>query len=158
LKKGNVDFVKINNTPTNVYVNGQELHIALSKYMHMSKISIGHPFGTNTKDIKFEAHIIEICTEVFNAIKVIKEQDKNEELTARLASYLFEGFTPFWWGLLSSGLDTTAAVVWQNVLSIATDWEKSNMPTTIHKGTAYFFLAENYLLIGDRDLAFFVSL
>jgi hypothetical protein len=70
LKKGNVDFVKINNTPTNVYVNGQELHITLSKYMHMSKISIGHPFDTNNKDIKFEAQIIEICTEVFNAIKV----------------------------------------------------------------------------------------
>jgi hypothetical protein len=28
------------------------------------------------------------------------------------------------------------------------------LPTKIHKGTAYFFLAENYLLIGDRDLAF----
>jgi hypothetical protein len=62
LKRGNVDFVKINSTPTNVY--GQELHITLSKYMHMSKISIGHPFGTNT---------VEICTEVFNAIKVAKK-------------------------------------------------------------------------------------
>jgi hypothetical protein len=149
-----VDFVKINSTPTNVYVNGQELHITLSKYMHMSKISIGHPFGTNSKDIKFEAQIIEICTEVFNAIKIIKEQDKNEELAARLSSYLFEGFTSYWLGLLQNGLDTTATVVWHKVLSIANDWEKNNIPTTIHKGTAYFFLAENYLLIGDRDLAF----
>ena len=65
-----------------------------------------------------------------------------------------EGFASYWLGLLTNGLDTIAAVVWQNVLSIATDWEKSNMPTTIHKGTAYFFLAETYLLIGDRDLAF----
>jgi hypothetical protein len=57
-------------------------------------------------------------------------------------------------GLLQHGLDTTATVVWQKVLSIANDWEKNNIPTTIYKGTAYFFLAENYLLIGDRDLAF----
>jgi hypothetical protein len=120
----------------------------------MSKISIGHLFGINTKDIKFEAQIIEICTEVFNAIKLIKEQDKNEELAARLANHLFEGFASYWLDLLNNGLDTTATVVWQKVLSIANDWEKSNTPTTIHKGTAYFFLAESYLLIGDRDLAF----
>lgn len=69
-----MDFVKINNTPTNVHLDGQELHIMLSNYMHMSKISTGNPFGTNTKDIKLEAHIIEICTEVFNGIKVIKQQ------------------------------------------------------------------------------------
>ena len=118
-----MNFVKINNTPTNVHVNGQELHVTLSNYMHMSKISIGHPFGTNTKDIKFEAQIIEICTEVFNAIKIIKEQDKNEELAARLSSYLFKGFASYWLGLLQYGLDTTATVVWQKVL--ATD----NKPT-----------------------------
>jgi serine kinase of HPr protein (carbohydrate metabolism regulator) len=97
LKKGNVGIVKINNTPTNVYVNGQELHTTLSKYMQMSKISIGYPFGINTKDIKFEAELIDICTEIF-AIKLIKEQDKNQELAARLANYLFEGFASFWLG------------------------------------------------------------
>jgi hypothetical protein len=53
LKKGNVYFVKINNNPTNVHINGQELHITLPTIC-ISKISIGHPFGANTRDINLK--------------------------------------------------------------------------------------------------------
>jgi hypothetical protein len=43
---------------------------------------------------------------------------------------------------------------WFRILSICRQWEDTNRPTKIHKGTPYYFLAENYLLLGDRDLAF----
>jgi hypothetical protein len=42
---------------------------------------------------------------------------------------------------------------WREVLAITREWE-DKQSTKIHKGTPYFFLAENYLLTGDRDLAF----
>ncbi|HJT48721.1 MAG TPA: hypothetical protein VJ729_11115 [Nitrososphaeraceae archaeon] len=53
MKKGNVYSVKINNNPTNVHINGQELHITLPTIC-ISKISIGHPFGANTTDINLK--------------------------------------------------------------------------------------------------------
>ena len=39
-------------------------------------------------------------------------------------------------------------------MAITSNWEIDNKPLTIHKGTPYFFLAENYLLVGDKDMAF----
>ena len=57
--------------------------------------------------------------------------------------------------LLHEGKDSLGISLWQNLLSIIYDWESNNKPFKIHKGTPYFWLAENYLLLGDRDLAFF---
>jgi hypothetical protein len=32
----------------------------------------------------------------------------------------------------NNGLDTTATVVWQKVLSISSDWKQNNVPTSRH--------------------------
>ena len=40
------------------------------------------------------------------------------------------------------------------MITITSEWEGANKPFTIHRGTTNFFLAENYLLTGDRDLAY----
>jgi hypothetical protein len=42
---------------------------------------------------------------------------------------------------------------WREILVITKDWEYKS-GTTLHKGTLYFFLAETYLLTGDRDTGF----
>jgi hypothetical protein len=55
--------------------------------------------------------------------------------------------------LLKKGHDTIGTLFWQEILSITNKWEKTS-GIEVHKGTPYFFLAENYLLLGDRDLAF----
>ncbi|MGE5661954.1 MAG: hypothetical protein ACM3X1_06865 [Ignavibacteriales bacterium] len=44
--------------------------------------------------------------------------------------------------------------LWKKILEITSKWEAKNHNVTIHKGTAYFFLAESYLLVGDDDMAF----
>ena len=41
-----------------MYVNGQELRTELLKYLQMSKISISDPFGSASKEIKFEPQLI----------------------------------------------------------------------------------------------------
>jgi hypothetical protein len=72
-----------------------------------------------------------------------------------MADYLFQAFTPYWRDyLLRKGLDVLGIKFWHNILAITKRWEQVNKPHIIHKGTLYYFLAENYLLTGDRDLAY----
>lgn len=70
-----------------------------------------------------------------------------------MASYLFEQFTLYWKRLLNRGQDILGIRLWEYILGITKQWEELNKEE-VHKGTPNFFLAENYLLVGDRDLAF----
>jgi hypothetical protein len=104
------------------------------------------------RKIELDRQIDSLCEEVFNAVGIVKEQDKGPYGAALLASHLFACFTPYWTEiLLKQGHDTIGTLFWQEILSITNKWEKTS---EVHKGTPYFFLAENYLLLGDRDLAF----
>jgi hypothetical protein len=70
------------------------------------------------------------------------------------ASYLFEAFSQYWLeNILKEKRQLVGIQFWHELLDITKEWEDMS-GTTIHKGTPYFFLAENYLLVGDRDLAF----
>jgi hypothetical protein len=52
-----------------------------------------------SQEIKFSPQINDICGNLFDCIKILKQNAINEEL-ARLASYLFEGFSKYWVGRL----------------------------------------------------------
>jgi hypothetical protein len=49
---------------------------------------------------------------------------------------------------------TTGIQLWREILAITNGWEIKNQNVKIHKGTPYFFLAESYLLTGERELGF----
>jgi hypothetical protein len=98
------------------------------------------------------SEVQELCFKVFDAIKLLNEKGDLKDGTL-LGTCLYQFFTKHWIFLLSSGQDVIGIKLWREVLSITEKWEKNNS-VTIHKGTPFFFLGENYLLIGDRDLGF----
>ena len=113
------------------------------------------PYDRSSKKINFNPQIQTICNDIFPIFAEIRKKDTKKDIyaSAAMASHLFEQFTPYWKKLLGQGQDILGIRVWEYVLKITKDWEKLNKEK-IHKGTPYFFLAENYLLVGDRDLAF----
>ena len=110
------------------------------------------PFDVTTKTIEFLPELETICHHLFPLLVYMRNED--EYAAASMASYIFEQFTPFWSEvLLKEGKDILGLRLWEKVLDIIYKWEKSSN-AKIHKGTPYFFLAENYFLLGERDLAF----
>lgn len=150
--RGNVRFDPSNMQTTTV--KGHDLKGILFELLQKSQITTA-VFDRTSRKIELDRQIDSLCDEVFNAVRsVVKEQDKNPYRAAVLASYLFECFTPYWTEiLLKKGHDAIGTLFWQEILSITNKWEKTS-GIEVHKGTPYFFLAENYLLLGDRDLAF----
>jgi hypothetical protein len=149
---GHIEYESTVDGPMNILVDDKPLLDTLFWYLYESEISVGNPFDKRSKQIKFAPQVEEICFKVLDVIKQIKINDKKE--AALLGARLYESFTNYWICLLSSGRDVIGIRSWENVLSITYKWEENNKPITIHKGTPYFFLAENYLLLGDRDLGF----
>jgi len=101
-----------------------------------------------------DPRVKEMCFNVFDKIREINSHHEDEELAARIASRVFEGFATYWEFLLYQHQETLAIKFWTEVLSLVKEWEDYNKPIRIHKGTLYFFLAETYLLVGERDLGF----
>jgi hypothetical protein len=97
-----------------------------------------------------------ICNSIFLAVEQIRLKQKDEELALSFTNYLFERLADYWsLDLLKDGKDITGISYWHEILEITKKWEDSNeLGIKIHKGTPYYFLAENYLLVGNRDLAF----
>jgi hypothetical protein len=152
ITRGNVHFDPSNWEATRV--NDQHLQSTLFELLKKSKVVASSLFDRTSRKIELDRQIDSLCEEVFKAVSEVNEQDKNQYHAARLASYLFECFTPYWIEvLLKQGHDTIGTLFWQEILSITNKWEKTS-GIEVHKGTPYFFLAENYLLLGDRDLAF----
>lgn len=139
-----------------VYWQSAELTPLIWRHLHLSEITIMRPFDRLSKEIKFCPIIEMICNDLFRAIEKIKKTKNDEYLAAVMASFLFERFTNYWvHDLLENGKDIIGVLLWQNVLEITKKWEDSvGGGIRIHKGTLYYFLAESYFLIGDRDLAF----
>jgi len=102
--------------------------------------------------------------DVFNATKQIyqneeyqKKYDKKElqRVGSLLCATLFESLAGFWEQmLLSQNLDRLGISFWRQILDIVNNWQEHNDGVFIHKGTPYYFLAENYFLVGDLDSAF----
>jgi hypothetical protein len=132
--------------------NGEDISILLPRLLSQSKVNDTiSAYDTTTKTITFSPQIKIICHNLFPVLLHIKKED--EYASAAMASYIFEQFTLYWEYLLSKGKDLLGLRVWEETLNITYEWENSNN-AKIHKGTPYFFLAENYILLGDRDLAF----
>ncbi len=97
----------------------------------------------------------EICNNVFDSIKSTKSKYGDIIGLANIADNLYQALTPYWREhLLKKGQDILGIRLWHNILSITDEWERNNRPIRIHKGSLYYFLAENYLLVGDRELAY----
>lgn len=157
-QRGKLDFeydnsLIPNNPLTFVLYNGQDLIALVTNYLRFTNHNIGHPLRTSKRMVFFDSNIQTICHDVFDTIKIIKTQDNDDVLAAYLASRLFESFTGYWNQLLCDGKHLICIGLWQSVLKITHQWEASS-GIKIHKGTPYFFLAETYLVMGDKDSGF----
>jgi hypothetical protein len=137
-----------------IKINGKELKNYICTLLVDPKISTVTRFSRFPYKIEFSPEIKEICIEIFESIKQLKKNSANEELAGIAASYLFEAFSKYWVEkILEDRKELVGIQFWREILVITKTWEDVS-GTMIHKGTPYFFLAENYLLTGDRDLAF----
>jgi len=141
-------------SPYPIHIDNSDLKLLMNAFLPYSKINTDY-FNFKSEQIKFSLVIEKSCELIFDAIKFIIEKEKDYELGARLASRLFEYFTTYWHHtLLKDGLVLHGISLWKKVLQITKEWEDNNKPIKIHKGSPYFFLAYNYLMVGDRDSAF----
>jgi len=133
--------------------NREDISKTIPRLLEQSEINnTTKPYDTTTKTIKFSPEIEILCHHIFPVLVHIRKED--EYGAAAMASYIFELFTPYWEDfLLKKGKDLLGLRLWEKVLDITYEWENSSKEK-IHKGTPYFFLAENYFLLGERDLGF----
>jgi hypothetical protein len=76
----------------------------------------------------------------------IKELPFNEDF--------FTSFTSIWRFFTETHRFQEAESVWGFALDTVKQWEQSNSPKVIHKGTPYYFLAVTVILSGDIDRGF----
>lgn len=137
-----------------IYYRGGTLTDYITRHLTLSSIFVNNPLDQTKKGVMISPDIRQACIDVFDAIKHVKQVNKDEELAAYLAAHLFERFTIFWlYELLGKARDILGIHLWQSVLAITEDWEKTN-GVKIHTGTPNFFLAENYLLLGNTEQGF----
>jgi len=157
IKKGRLEFdyeQMIPDSPKPIMIDGFSLQNLINYYVHQSKIT-KNVFDNKSKKIDFPIIIEKLHDEVFNTIKDIIQIDKDIELAARLASRFYEFFTTYWhYTLLNDGLVITGRALWERILELTKNWESKNHPIEIHKGSLYYFLAQNFLIAGDKDFAF----
>ncbi|MEO9308127.1 MAG: hypothetical protein ABI342_07445 [Nitrososphaera sp.] len=140
---------------TNVRVNGTDFGVIIPPLLQNTVLNIVSPFNMSRRFVFLDPSFKTLCNDVFEAIRIIKTSDNDDVLGAYLASRLFEFSASYWLNsLLNRGLYLSGIGFWQAVLEVTRQWEEANNPITVHKGTPLFFLAENYLLIGDRDNGF----
>jgi hypothetical protein len=114
-----------------------------------------HPFDPNRDEIIFDSSIEPICFRIFDIVKKMYEENIPERYSSLLVARLFETFAGYWSNvLLSKNHDRVGIVFWKKILDIVKKWKAQNPKVFIHTGTPYYFLAENYLLVGDLDSAF----
>jgi hypothetical protein len=145
-----------NKSLLSVYLQGEELTGLISRHLHFSVQTHNLPFELSSRNIVLNPLIEMICNNIFLTVEQIKLMKKDEDLALSFTNYLFERLADYWsLDLLKNGKDMTGISFWQAILEITKKWENSNINgVKIHKGTPYYFLAENYLLVGNRDLAF----
>ncbi|MCH8955969.1 hypothetical protein IIA28_11730 [candidate division KSB1 bacterium] len=139
----------------NLLHENQDLGQKIRDCLRLTNLNIKHPFGTSKWRVFFNSCLENISNDVFDAVKQVKTQDQDNVLAAFLATQFFQHCATFWIeSILDRGMHMIGIAFWQSVLKITKKWEDSNTPITVHKGTPYFFLAENYLLVGDRETGF----
>mgnify|MGYP000276412966 CR=1 FL=1 len=154
-QRGNLDFDWDGSTKiSNLKLNSANFDTKFQQDLSLIDKNQGHPSSLK-RAFFFSKKIEDSLNEFFEAIKEIKNKDKDDVLAAYLASYIYERLAGFWKNqLLKDGLFITGVTFWQEIISQTLEWESKNSPIKIHKGTPFFFLAHNCLLIGDRDNGF----
>lgn len=153
---GNVEFDwDIFHKITNLTINGNSLTLKIKTALSNLSRNQGHPHSIYRRFF-FNQQTEVDCKEIFDVIKTITQNDpRYNVLAAYLATELYGIFAEFWENeLLKNGLYITGFSFWQELISITLNWESRNLPFKIHKGTPFFFLAYNCLLMSDRDNGF----
>ena len=151
---------------------GNELNFIGGNYFEIPDFS-SIPISNKRRYLSFDPRRSEILIsprakilfeDVLNATKQIyqneeyqQKYDKKElrRVGSLLCATLFESLAGFWEQmLLSQNLDMLGISFWRQILDIVNNWQEHNDGIFIHKGTPYYFLAENYFLVGDLDSAF----
>jgi len=113
------------------------------------------PFDPNRDRIEFSPEIECICYEIFNTIKKMHDDRVDRRYYSLLAASLFELLASYWTRkLLARNLDRIGIRFWRKILRLTKEWQEKNPSIFIHIGTPYYFLAENYFMVGDLDSAF----
>lgn len=113
------------------------------------------PFDQKRDEISFNPKVIATCEKIFDTVKEMYEKKIDERYSSLLVARLYEVLAGYWIDvLLSKNRDRLGIKFWRKVIEITRNWQKNNPGVFIHLGTPYFFLAENYLMVGDLDSAF----
>jgi hypothetical protein len=113
------------------------------------------PFAQQRDEIKFNSEIIIICKKIFDTVKEMHDKKIEVRYSSLLVARLYEVFEGYWVDvLLSQNRDRIGIKFWRKVIEITKNWQKDHPEIFIHLGTPYYFLAENYLMVGDLDSAF----
>ena len=134
--------------------NNTQLNFLDDRYFSYNQSS-NYAFDPLRDNIDFASEITDICTNIFDTIKKMYQEDIAERYSSLLVARLFETFAGYWTNtLLAQNHDRVGIIFWKKVLKIVEEWKQRNPDVFIHTGTPHYFLAENYLMIGDLDSAF----
>jgi hypothetical protein len=102
--------------------------------------------------LEFNTDFIRIFNSLLDDIQEL--MNRSEYLLARNTSdKIFESCTSYWHSLILNGKHSLAKEFWIGILNIVDTWEELNQ-VEIHKGSPYFFLAHNCLLLDDVENTF----
>ena len=91
---------------------------------------------------------------IFDVIREVRTTDGEHRLAFHIADYLFNRFGGIWGSLFQRSLLLASANLWIQVCNKIWEWEDSNEPIKVHKGTPYYFLAFTLMNLGNLDLSF----
>lgn len=135
-------------------IDGEIPNFITSNYFKYAE-SGNDPFNPVRDEILFDSSIEGICFRIFDTIKKMYDENIPERYSSLLVARFFETFAGYWSRiLLAKNHDRVGIIFWRKVLTIVKKWKEKNPEVFIHTGTPYFFLAENYLMVGDLDSAF----
>lgn len=145
---------EVSDTAGTLFYDGQVLDFESSDYFSFNE-QMGNAFDPNRSEITFADKVYNICTDIFETIKKMQNERIERRYCSLLAARLYETFAGFWKRkLLMRNFDLIGVKYWRKVLEITKDWQKNNSNIFIHTGTPYYFLSENYFMVGDLDSAF----
>lgn len=131
---GQLDSNQVNN----LTINGVPLHDLLANDY----------FKFDAFDIQMDPKAVGACNVIFELIKRIKLDGKDELLAMHLADYLFNRFLGIWDSLNKQKLFIPALRLWYKIFDMVWYWENEN-GVLIHKGTPYFAHAFSLYVLGD---------
>jgi len=122
-----------------ISLNYQNQPLPVARSSVFARITLGPP-------VKFSAGQSEMITNLLNAVAALPETERRKKIylsTAIFEHLNFQASVPNPW---------LTNCVWRAILDHVWQWEKTN--EVIHKGTPYYFMAENCVHMGDVASAY----